>query len=152
MEFPKRFMDKVEILENGCWNWASYMTREGYGRFRSGGKYQLAHRWAWKFANQQEIPKGLEVSHICHNVSCVYPGHLVAETGSENRARGRSIDFALRTHCRNGLHELTPENIFIDSNGKQLCHACRKATNRKTMRNLRQKAKSDAIGLEASAT
>jgi hypothetical protein len=34
------------------------------------------------------------------------------------------------THCRSGLHEMTPANVHVDGRGKRQCRACRAARRR----------------------
>lgn len=70
----ERFWAKVQKTET-CWNWTAGMTTAGYGRFSIRHDYYLAHRVSYEIANGQ-IPKGMNIDHICHNTICVNPGHL----------------------------------------------------------------------------
>lgn len=72
----KRFFDKVEKLDTGCWLWTGYrQPNNGYGKFSMGGHLMMAHRAAYEIF-VGDIPKGMLVLHSCHNPACVNPDHL----------------------------------------------------------------------------
>lgn len=56
----------------------------GYGSGQIAGKRWNAHRFAWNEVHG-EIPKGLQVRHLCGNPSCVNVKHLKLGTASDNR-------------------------------------------------------------------
>ena len=58
-------------------------TRLGYIRLWNKGNRILAHRAAY-IEKYGEIPKGLEIDHICKNRSCANVLHLRAVTHTEN--------------------------------------------------------------------
>lgn len=81
-----RFWAKVEKTAE-CWNWTGHRKPDGYGRFRlygARGKQHYVHRLAYELANGP-IPEGMQVDHICHNTSCVRPGHLRLATPKQNQ-------------------------------------------------------------------
>ncbi len=89
-----RFWDKVAFEPNtGCWLWAAYADRKGYGQFSAGsradGTYRkvFAHRWAYEH-EVGPIPEGLTIDHLCRVPLCVNPGHLEPVTNRENTRRG----------------------------------------------------------------
>lgn len=87
MERINRFWDKVNKT-NYCWVWVGAMAGNGYGYFGIGRKKIIsAHRYSYKL-HFGELPKALEVDHLCHNRRCVRPSHLEAVTRKENIARG----------------------------------------------------------------
>lgn len=52
--------------------------------------------------------------------------HLELVSRKENLARGKTSSRRDESKCRNGLHDWTDDNTFIDSHGKTLCLACHK--------------------------
>lgn len=76
----RRFWDKVEKREDGCWVWAGATSPSKhdnlrYGRFHIGAHLYLAHRISWSIFHGA-IPEGLQCDHRCHNTLCVNPAHL----------------------------------------------------------------------------
>lgn len=128
-DFPviERFARKVQILENGCWQWMGARGSNGYGTFWFRGMVTGCHRVSYIMANG-EIPFGLELDHLCSNPSCVNPKHLEPVTSIENQLRA-SCNPAVnkfKTHCKNG-HEFTAGNIYSrnpNGNGGRECRAC----------------------------
>lgn len=59
------------------------VTRLGYVRLWNKGNRILAHRKAYQDA-YGEVPKGLEIDHVCKNRSCANPLHLRVVTHTEN--------------------------------------------------------------------
>lgn len=59
----------------------------GCGCLRVNGKLIGAHVHAWEQVNGP-VPKGMQVSHTCHNTKCVNEQHMCLETNAENQARG----------------------------------------------------------------
>jgi hypothetical protein len=67
--------------EFNCWNWIGPITKSGYGCFKR--NHIKAHRMAYKIF-VGKIPDGTEIHHICENILCVRPDHLVALTPEEH--------------------------------------------------------------------
>lgn len=78
--------------DTGCYVWLRARKGKeakaggGYGCFRLKGKIVGAHKFAWE-RTRGPVPKGLQVSHVCHNTLCVNEAHLCLETNDENQAR-----------------------------------------------------------------
>ena len=114
-----------------CWVWANaYLNESGYGQFGlTGRKLILAHKWAWEQENDP-VPDGLELDHLCRNRACVRPSHLEAVPHAVNTQRGLNGDLKpetpLREVCANG-HPMTPGNRYLrkDGTGKKIgCRQC----------------------------
>src|SRR4051812_34833749 len=76
-----RFIAKIELGPNDCWNWRASKTERGYGRF-----YKVqAHRFCYFACNPEPI-KGKHIHHTCNNTSCVNPAHLVSVSAAEHWA------------------------------------------------------------------
>lgn len=148
----KRFMERVEIRQNGCWGWAAGKSR-GYGAFydRSSKKQYPAHRWLYERA-RGPIADGMDLDHVCHNNdpscsggascrhrSCVNPDHLEPVTRKVNLLRSSltlTSQKAAKTHCVHG-HEYTPENTKLAKNGTRHCREC----NNKMQRDMKRDRK-----------
>src|SRR3990167_2394968 len=94
MEFTKeefdRFCGKFDLRsKEECWNWKAHKFEAGYGMFslaRPGRKTWAAHRIAWVMGNNQDVPQGMVISHLCSNKACVNPRHLELATYYKNNA------------------------------------------------------------------
>jgi hypothetical protein len=118
------FLENVQRLPNGCWQWVGETNKYGYGHFKLAGRVLLAYRFSYAFF-KGEVPDGYELSHICRFNSCVNPDHLEPLTHAENRqwdAQGKPHRYNLRTHCSKG-HEFTPENTRWNKTGRT-CRTC----------------------------
>ena len=91
----ERFDSRVD-KSGTCWVWTATKTRDGYGRFRVGGRLVQAHRVSYEWA-RGPIPAGSQVDHRCFNKSCVNPEHLRAVTNKQNQENR-----APRTTTRSG--------------------------------------------------
>lgn len=101
-----RFWSKVDKHgPNGCWLWtaSTQRGRNFYGYFWNGQRVVRAHRFSYIIA-KGEIPRGLELDHLCKVQPCVNPDHLEAVTRKENilRGNGAPARHARKTTCPRG--------------------------------------------------
>lgn len=126
-DLSRRFWDKVEVSESGCWVWVGALNSRGYGCFGVEGVSQLAHRVIYDVL-VGSIPEGYTIDHLCRTKPCVNPAHLEPVTLRENIARAYAL--SRPTHCPYG-HEYTPENTRTKhrSNGQinRTCRTCEDA-------------------------
>lgn len=98
------------MSDKPCIDHGGKLTSAGYGRYRVGGKMQLAHRVA--YCNSQNVPlgsiAGKVVRHTCDRPSCINPAHLVLGTQAENIA-----DMTQRKRQRN-VHGIASPNAVLD--------------------------------------
>jgi HNH endonuclease len=123
-----RFMEKwTPDPSTGCWVWTAGLKSGGYASIGIGGGRRgviSGHQAAWLLF-RGEIPRGLELDHLCRNTACVNPDHLEAVTHVENMRRGAVNGGALwkpKTHCSK-RHPMTPENIGFYL-GTRYCRQC----------------------------
>lgn len=81
---------RVDKTAGGCWLWNGFIYPNGYGQLK--WKYQgrsdfNAHRISYRIY-KGEVPKGLEIDHLCRVRRCVNPDHLEAVTHQVNIIRG----------------------------------------------------------------
>jgi len=124
-----RLEENIErITESGCWLWLGAPDVGGYGRFWVNGRSEQAHRVSYRLFFG-EIPKGLQLDHLCRVRGCVNPSHLEPVTLGENIRRGVSHN-GNKTHCPSG-HEYTEENTYIFPAGGRGCRECNRKNQRK---------------------
>lgn len=75
--------DYIIDTKTNCWNWNKQIMNGGYG-VKHG---MLAHRFYYE-KYIEEIPKNLELDHLCRNRKCVNPDHLEPVTKAVNQQRG----------------------------------------------------------------
>ena len=118
---PESRLLAMTAKTDGCWLWTGYVTVDGYGIIRVGGRAQGAHRLAYELY-VGPIPAGLEIDHLCQTRNCVNPEHLEPVTREENARRAGER----QTHCASG-HEYTVDNTHRrGSDGARICLACQR--------------------------
>jgi hypothetical protein len=100
----ERFWSKVDKSggPDGCWPWTASCSKDGYGRFRLGGKSLEAPAIAFELTFGWKPP---EVDHRCRNRICCNPKDLRAATrkqNNENRGVQRNNSTGVRGVFRDG--------------------------------------------------
>jgi hypothetical protein len=118
----------------GCVLWTAY-RRGGYGRFSINGTDYNAHRVAFVWSQQRDVPGDLVLDHlVCDTPRCVNPTHLRVTTNRENILRGESPSarHAVKTHCDNG-HELAGDNLaeYGTRRNERQCLTCDRERDRR---------------------
>lgn len=137
-----RFVDFIELANNGCWNWTGFKDRNGYGQIRERvsinlKKTKVAARIAYELfigdipnnPALKDTPGEITIDHKCKNASCVNPNHLQLLTRSLNSIEGGAKVHAVKTHCPSG-HEYTKANTQVRKlpNGRlgRSCRECKR--------------------------
>jgi hypothetical protein len=114
-----RFWNKVHRLTepNGCWVWLAAQDKQGYGKFKIGGKDTRAHQYSWELFSGRHVPKGILVCHTCDHPYCVRPEHLFLGTCSENHLdrdmKGRGATAKLTVDQVKEIRELHQNGVTV---------------------------------------
>ena len=104
-----RIREKVEISEDGCWNWTAERRPDGYGLIWKDGGRQRAHRVSYA-AFCEPITEEDVICHKCDNRRCVNPEHLFKGTrGDNNRDTSTKQRFPMGTRHHAG--KLTDDDV-----------------------------------------
>ena len=108
-------INRVEVTENGCWEFTGARDPRGYGRIsRKCYGFSLAHRFVYDRV-RGTIPDGHYVCHACDNPSCINPSHLFAGTSLDNnqdmRRKGRGVAPPRRRFSANGFAKLSDDDV-----------------------------------------
>lgn len=118
-----------ERSPDGCLVWKGALDGDGKPRYydparHAAGEFPLVYVRRWIL--EQELGRPLERGEIaedsCDKVLCVDRTHLSLATMSTARRTVTGIN-SRKTHCDSG-HEFTPENTYINPEGKRKCRQC----------------------------
>jgi hypothetical protein len=82
-----RWLARTVEDENGCWLWRGAKFATGYGAIGYKGSTTVAHRVIYRVM-VSELPRSLDLDHLCRVRLCVNPYHLEPVTRSINLTRG----------------------------------------------------------------
>ena len=112
-----------------CQEWTGSQNGDGYGIVTIEGRNAYAHRVAWRMAGR-EIPRGLQIDHLCRNRACIRVDHMEVVSSRENTLRGFGPTAlnARRTTCREGH----PLDGLRGRYRRRYCKTCHRATYHRT--------------------
>lgn len=73
--------------ERGCWIWHGARFGSGYAACGFRGTSTVAHRAVWQILIA-DLPRSLDLDHLCRVRACVNPDHMEPVTRSMNLLRG----------------------------------------------------------------
>ena len=80
------FLKRIKKTET-CWIWIGCVKKNGYGMANIyDHPPDNAHRISYKLF-KGDIPKGMQIDHLCRFKACVNPDHLEMVTQKENHRR-----------------------------------------------------------------
>jgi hypothetical protein len=129
-----RFMEKVIVVDSGCWIWVGTRNARGYGMFRDEfGRMPAAHTFSYRY-HVGKLPPGTEPDHLCREHSCVNWRHLEAVTHRENVLRGASF---AAVNARRAACDKCGGELSVSRHGRR-CVPCRRAYHREYMKRCRK--------------
>lgn len=110
--------------ENGCWISTYSTASHGYAQIGwhddTGTRHVVvAHRAAWVYANDGQIPDGMTIDHTCKVKRCVNPAHLRLLSNFENARRTSGRDWPMG-QCIHGH----PNSELVYRGDKWQCRIC----------------------------
>ena len=86
------FLKRIKKTET-CWIWIGCVKKNGYGMVNVyDHPPDNAHRISYKLF-KGDIPKGMQIDHLCRFKACVNPDHLEMVTQKENLLRSNTSKF-----------------------------------------------------------
>lgn len=138
-----KFVERVELLENGCWLWHGSMNNSSNPKkgtkpvpvFSAATspttrKLFTAHRYAYeKRIGKLPDQKVSALQNTCGSMRCVNPEHyqLITRKGIMMNGAIPALAETRRsaTKCSKGLHDRDPENLYHTKSGKRVhCQPC----------------------------
>ncbi len=120
-----RLQKKVQIIDNGCWQWLGMKDPKGYGRVRRNKKLFQAHRVMYMATYGIDVA-GKDLHHTCENKSCVNPRHLRPLTRKQHIAvtpASSAYSAVAFNKCIHG-HPYTEANTIWEG-GRRRCRQCK---------------------------
>jgi hypothetical protein len=119
-----RVLDEYDEDPSGCWISRYAKDRDGYATVswsQGGVGFSTgAHRAAWVGWNDEQIPEGMTVDHLCKTHACVNPDHLRLLSLFENSRRHSGKDWPLGQCARGHGNEF----LIVQDSGRMRCSEC----------------------------
>ncbi|RPI85131.1 MAG: hypothetical protein EHM34_00045 [Nitrosopumilales archaeon] len=139
-DMKNKLLSRIDIKDNGCWEWKGAKHRQGYGNIGYKRKVCLAHRISWKLF-RGDLRDDILVLHKCDNPPCINPDHLFLGSDRDNvldsiskgrfyRAKGKDHYFSrfsneqikeIRKLSESGITYDKIAKLF-DSHKATICH------------------------------
>ena len=88
------FLNRLNKIPNGCWEYTGGKNKCGYGIIGINRKHILAHRYIMEYLGHNIT--NMEVMHSCDNPCCCNPAHLSVGTHWDNmqdrNKKGRTVN------------------------------------------------------------
>ncbi len=128
----QRFLKKIKVLPNNCWEWQAARSNGRYGSFTNKNRKYQAHRFIYEYFYGNILPNHI-IHHRCNNPSCVNPIHL-EETTQKRNLLYSNITLAFlnirKTICIRG-HPFNKLNTVITKRNQRRCKICRSVYSKK---------------------
>jgi len=80
----ERISNRYSISKSGCYEWTSYLSKDGYAKIRYKGKALRVAKIVLEKKLKRKIKEGYETCHNCNNRKCLNPEHLYEGTHKQN--------------------------------------------------------------------
>lgn len=114
-DLPGRIATKIQVDEEGCWLWQSYIRPNGYGQAYWESWPRLAHRLVYTLL-VRPLTDTEVLDHLCGKKACVNPAHLEPVTLAENIRRAARAN--RKETCSKG------HPIITAASGRRRCREC----------------------------
>lgn len=113
-EFIEIIKSRVNTSAEGCWVWAGFWQKNGYGNTKCNGQTWSVHRLV-AYMTHAEYSDSLPVHHTCSNRACCNPEHLRIVTPQENSAEMMERNYYLRRieGLESALRQLDPGHHLL---------------------------------------
>lgn len=143
-EAINRFWSKVD-KSGECWQWRGSICASGYG---NGVPMSLIRKYNTKRIHRVslllsgvDVPRGMDVDHMCRNRACVNPNHLRVVTRLVNSTENNLGPAALnkvKRQCKWG-HEFNEQNTIVRiylGRPRRECRICKNLWHMKNRRKI----------------
>lgn len=120
----ERFLERVEVQEDGCWLWTGPPNGSGRPNFSWGGRTSTAYRFSYEHY-VGPIPRGKVLDHVvCERPMCVNYAHVKPVTQRDNARRSDYLAAKIAQKFCIWGHAFNKANTYVKSNGTRQCRKC----------------------------